>query len=247
MPYIARHTIQALSESGTEELPHYEAALRSACIASPPPFGQAWYGEKYRIVASDPSWFAASLIANAEKEGEGSRKLWDLVARTPDPEIAEAVRQHAIDESRHALLYLAMCEIVFPDALEGDVKVYADSLSPRYSLHDFPIATQRVPDEYVLDELIQMNIGEIRTRIHQLLMRPVITAYCPADRKDRLIRVLDSLINDETRHIQYTARLIEKAAQTQQSDFVKRIMSARLNDFNAITLLEVGEARFVGE
>jgi len=247
MPYIARHTIQALSESGTEELPHYEAALQAACITFPPPFGQAWYGEKYRTVALDPGWFAASLIANAEKEGEGSRKLWDLVARTPNQEIAEAIRQHAIDESRHALLYVTMCELVFPEALEGEVKTYANSLSPRYSLHDFPTATQKVPDEYVLDELIQMNIGEIRTRIHQLLMRPVITAYCPENRKDRLIRILDSLINDETRHIQYTARLIEKAAQTQQSEFVKRTMSTRLNDFNAITLREVGETQFVGE
>ena len=76
---------------------------------------------------------AASLIANAEKEGEGSRKLWALSGRIDDPYISECVRKHAIDESRHALLYVAICELVFPGAMEGEVRVFAQSLSPRFA------------------------------------------------------------------------------------------------------------------
>jgi len=248
MVFIATDTINALRERGTEALPHYEAALRAACEAYPPPFGQAWYGEKYRQFASDPSWLASSLIANAEKEGEGSRKLWELVSRTSDPTIAESIRKHAIDESRHALLYVAMCELVFPGALEGDVKSYADGLSPRYSPRQYPSPAEKSSPEVVLDELIQMNIGEIRTRIHQLLMRPVITAYCPLDSQGRLKKILDSLLDDETKHIQYTARLIEDAAVFHgYSDIVLSTARQRLKDFNELTLLEVGEARFVGD
>lgn len=247
MGFVATDTINALRMRGTEALPHYELALETACEESPPPFGQAWYGEKYRAVASDPGWLASSLIANAEKEGEGSRKLWTLVARCPEPDIAEAIRQHAIDESRHALLYVAMCELVFPGALEGEVKEYADSLSPRYSPRDFPQPARKASREIVLDELIQMNIGEIRTRIHQLLMRPVITAYCPPDRQERLQKLLDSLMDDETRHIEYTARLIDSAALQGYSDFIVETALQRVKDFNALTLDEVGESRFIGD
>jgi hypothetical protein len=247
MAFIAEETVRALREYGTEELPHYEAALHDACTAFPPPFGQAWYGEKYRTMASDPTWLAASLIANAEKEGEGSRKLWVLVGRTGDPDTAEAIRQHAIDESRHALLYVAMCELVFPGSLEGQVKTYADLLSPRYSLRDLPPEQSKAHPEVVLDELIQMNIGEIRTRIHQLLLRPVLTAFCDKNSRSRLFQVLDSLLRDETKHVQYTARLIEQAARNGRAEFVMFTTAARIDDFNTITLAEVGEAKFVGQ
>lgn len=247
MEFIATNTIKALRDRSTEALPHYETSLQAACEACPPPFGEAWYGDKYREFASDPVWLVSSLIANAEKEGYGSRKLWELAARAADVDIGEAVRQHAIDESRHALLYVAICDLVFPGALEGEVKAFADSLSPRYSPRDFPPASEKSSAEVVLDELIQMNIGEIRTRIHQLLMRPVITAYCPADRQERLQKVLDSLMDDETRHIEYTARLINKAATRGYLEFVRSMTHERLREFCELTLVEVGEARFVGE
>ncbi|MCE3261769.1 MAG: hypothetical protein K0R43_848 [Pseudoduganella sp.] len=247
MTFIATDTMNALRQRGEAQLPCYEQALRSACEASPPPFGEAWYGEKYRELSSDPGWLATSLIANAEKEGEGSRKLWELVARCPDPEIAEAIRQHAIDESRHAMQYVAMCELVFPGALEGDMKDYADGLSPRYSARDFPAPAPHASAQAVLDELVQMNIGEIRTRIHQLLMSPVITAYCPPERRERLHKLLASLMEDETRHIQYTARLINAAGEQGSADFVLHTTRRRVREFNELTLAEVGESMFTGE
>jgi hypothetical protein len=245
--FIAADTCKALRDRGTEPLAHYEAALDEAVQSAPPPFGQAWYGEKYRSFAADPQWFATSLIANAEKEAEGSRKLWELVGRCPDPKIAEQVRQHAIDESRHALLYVNILEILFPDALDEKDREYAHSLSPKYTQHDFPPETDKASMESVIDELIQMNIGEIRTRIHQLLMRPVAIAYCPDETQDRLMRILDSLMEDETKHIEYTARLIEGFCRDLNSELVGSLMRERVSDFNEITLDEVGEQKFVGE
>ncbi len=246
MSFIASNTIEALRDCGTEELPRYEGALLAACEADPPPYGQAWYGDLYREVAMDPLWLAGSLIANAEKEGEGSRKLWDLVARTSDKSVAEAIRQHAIDESRHALLYIAMCDLVFPEAIDATLREHVEAISPRFSSQDFPSDKQKAAIESVVDELIQMNIGEIRTRIHQLLLRPVIREYCPVEKQGKLQRVLDSLLNDETRHIQYTARLIDEIAH-RYPDLVLSTTCRRLEEFNKITLSEVGELRFVGE
>ncbi|WP_081431175.1 hypothetical protein [Moorena bouillonii] len=91
-----------------------------------------------------------------------------------------------------------------------------------------------------------MNIGEIRTRIHQLLLRPMILAHCPKKNHARLTRILNSLLADETKHIEYTAQLIEDFIKKGYSDFVDQTMQKRLAEFNQITLTEVGESTFDG-
>lgn len=246
MNVIADLTLKALAEQSAESFDNYADALQQACDAHPPPYGMAWYGEKYRSVAVDPFWLANSLIANAQKEGEGSRKLWQLVAKTSDENIAEQVRQHAIDESRHAKLYISMLGIAFPEAVTPELLDELNKLSPGYATRDFPEHTNKVADNVVLDELIQMNIGEIRTRLHQLLLRPVINLHCPDAERKKLERILDSLLSDETKHIWYTASLIEDAMQNGKRDFVYRTMSLRMAEFNEITLQEVGESTFEG-
>ena len=94
----------------------YAATLRAACRAAPPPFGMAWYGDAFRGLAMDVRWLAHSLVDNAAREGAGARDLWRLSARTRDPEVAEQIRQHAVDESRHALVSVAMLETALPGA-----------------------------------------------------------------------------------------------------------------------------------
>jgi len=206
----------------------------------------AWYGEKYREVASDPTWLANSLIANAAKEGEGSQKLWALAGRTADSEVAGEIREHAVDEARHARLYITMLGIAFPESVDENILAELGRLSPGYTSKDRPDKLPTASEAQVLDELIQMNIGEIRTRIHQLLLRPVITAHCPPEGRAKLQRILDSLLGDETRHIEYTARLIEKAMTEKSVGFVRQTMKERLAEFNRITLEEVGELSFEG-
>ncbi len=247
MNFVAEDTVRALDRIATEPLTYYRAALHVACSTAPPPFGQLWYGDKYRFLAVEPTWLAASLIANAEKEGDGSRKLWALAGRASEPRVAEAIRQHAIDESRHALIYVAMCQLVFPEALDVQLLAHARALSPQYRSHDVPPVSGKASRESVLDELVQMNLGEIRTRIHQLLLQPVLRVHCPPGKQERLSRTLDVLLTDETRHIQYTARLIEAEAQRGKSQLICSIMRTRLQEFNQITLAEVGDSRFVGK
>src|SRR5712692_2464578 len=116
MQFVADLTVEALRASRIEDLERYVAILRASCNAHPPPFGMAWYGDRFRRFASDPQWLATCLVANAEKEGQGSRKLWQLSGRASDSDIAEQVRLHAIDESRHSLLYIAMLNLTFPEA-----------------------------------------------------------------------------------------------------------------------------------
>jgi hypothetical protein len=89
-----------------------------------------------------------------------------------------------------------------------------------------------------------MNIAEIRTRVHHLLQRPMLLAHCSPERRDRLERILDVLLADETRHIAYTAALIEEFARGGEAESVKRLMQERLSDFNTITIDDLGRNVF---
>jgi hypothetical protein len=231
--------LRALQQFGIDGLDEYGRALRAACAASPPPFGFAWYGDRYRYHAADSSWFANSLIANAAKEGEGSMSLWSLSSRIKDAEIANLVRRHAIDESRHARFYISLLILTFPEMHEEIQAQQLSKLSPGFTLRDHPEPTDPSPEEQVLDELIQMNIGEIRTLIHQMLMGPVIVLHSPPNCRRRMQALMAGLGNDERVHIGYTAKLIN-AASKEHPRLVYGLMERRLRDFNKLTLTEIG-------
>jgi rubrerythrin len=244
--YAAELTLESLRAHYAAAGPYYSDALITACRKAPPPFGTKKYEKIYRDVAKDPTWMAMSLIQNAQGEGEGSEHLWDLAASTPDARVAAHVKAHAIDESRHAKAYLAMLDLTFPDVVDNELRPQLNTFSPGY--------TQRSPLEahagspyasaVTLDDLIQMNIAEIRTLVHHLIQRPMLLAYCVPERRHRLALLHDRLRIDEARHIGYTAALIEEFAQRGKADAVKRLMQERMSDFNAITNEDLGRGAF---
>jgi hypothetical protein len=244
--FVAGLTVKALRAHGGAAWPHYRDALITACRKAPPPFGTRAYGEIYRDAATDPCWMALSLIQNAEGEGEGSRHLWDLAACTPDARVAARVKAHAIDESRHSRAYVAMLDLAFPGVVDDEFHAQLTTLSPGY--------TQRSPLEphegspyaspITVDDLIQMNIAEIRTLVHHLLQRPVLLGYCAPERRRRLAHLLDALRLDEIGHIAYTAALIEEFARSGEAGAVKRLMQERMSDFNAFTNQDLGRNVF---
>jgi hypothetical protein len=201
----------------------------------------------YREKARNPRWLATSLILNAEKEGEGARRLWEMAACTADVDAADQVRRHAIDEARHAKIYIGMLDTVFHGCADGELRQHLNCISPGYTLQDSPERSDVLMDfSYTLDELIQMNMGEIRTRINQLMLEPMLLAHCHTSGQPRISRMLNSIINDETKHISYTAVLIEQAAQAGHRKLVRDIMFGRLGQFCELTLEEVGAGAFEG-
>lgn len=229
-----------LERHGAPALPNYADALSKACREAPPPFGMAWYGDVYRSRATDPSWIADSLVANAAKEGEGSAKLWQLAGATRNHTTSDLVREHAVDESRHARFYISMLELAFPEVMQDVLVNSLYALSPGYSSTTVPPVLPEKPEVRVYDDLIQMNIGEIRTLIHQLLMRPVLLLHCPEANRARLQRLLDALREDEARHILYTGNLIDQF-YVRRKQFVEDVMIDRLREFNRITIDEIGD------
>ncbi|WP_445270349.1 hypothetical protein [Streptomyces sp. DSM 41634] len=244
----AQLTIDALTEYSSDDLDIYSKALQEATATVNPAYGLAWYGERYREVASDPDWFIGSLVDNAFVEGEGARKLWVLSAECTSTTISKQVKRHAIDESRHAQYYIHIIDIIFPGSIPDHIRPQLDALSPRYLPSSVPPAGMPAKStQRVIDEIVQMNIGEIRTRINQLLLRPVAHAYCGENGDhDALQRVLDRLMRDETRHIHYTADIIEQFSREGGGALVHDLIGQRMHDFNAITLQEVGEDLFDG-
>ena len=241
MNVVAGMTVKALAEHGVPALPAYRRALVSACNENPPLFGKRPWRDLYRHSARDPNWVALSLATSSQSEGEGAQHLWDMAACTPDADMASQIKAHAIDEARHSRVYVTLLDLVFPGTVAKQLRTQLRQLSPGYT-RSTPLEARKgspYAQPATVDELIQMNIAEIRTRILQLLQRPVLLAYCKNDRRARVRRILDALLHDETRHIAYTARLIERAAQASGVERIVALMHERVRDFNDITKDEV--------
>lgn len=221
------------------ECPTYWSVLQLACDASPPPYGEYWYGELFRRHAADMQWLVRIIALNAKKEADGARQLWQFARRIPDRSIRMQVRDHAIDEARHSAFYIAMLGLMFPDEIDENDIQSLRAVVPKFDRADDSVdADNMATKTAILDEVIQMNIGEIRTLINQMLMRPMVEVLTPIANKDRALKLIDGLGEDEVTHIAYTARIIDELGDPEAAN---RFMHMRLNEFNNITMSELGE------
>jgi hypothetical protein len=237
----------ALSQrSPRVECPTYFKALEKALREEPPPFGMKAYSDIYRRASEDAKWMAISLITAAEREGDGAKRLWSLAACSVNEEEQRLLKRHAVDESKHALLYLALLDLSFPNAVESSFHSELRKLSPGYTIEQPLFAVEGSPYSRApsVDDFLQMNIAEIRTTIHQAMQRQALNKHCPANNLPRLTRILDSLRRDELSHVAYTAVLIERKAYGVEQSRVSNLFCKRFRDFNDITTQELGDKIF---
>lgn len=246
MDFVSRLTVSALGDLSITGVDGYVGALAAACDRWPPPYGKKFYGELFRKIASQPAWLAANMAHNAHREGDGAGRLWSLAACTPDPDRSAQVKQHAIDEARHSRWYVAILNQVFPNAVVEADQPVLEALSPGYQHRMEPVPVEGSPyaHELTVDDLIQMNIAEIRTCIHHLLQRGMLLHYCAPDRHPRLMPILDALLHDEKKHVGYTAVLIEQHVAAGEGDLVRELFAERMRDFNDITDSELAQGVF---
>jgi hypothetical protein len=228
------------------DCPTYLAALDHALALDPPPFGSEKYADLYREASTDGKWLAISLMTNAEREGDGAKRLWSLAACATNAEERDLLQHHAVDESGHALAYLALLDLVFPGAVSPEFRSELGTLSPRFSLKQAPVAIEGSPYARTpsIDDYMQMNIAEIRTAIHHTMQRPALEQHCPSDSLPRVTRILDSILGDELNHVGYTAELIERKAPDIDPSAFQSLFCKRLGDFNRITRDELGRMVF---
>lgn len=251
MNNVSELAIEYLQRYNCQISEDYKTVLREACEIQPPPHGMAWYGNFYRRVVRNPEWFAKSLIANAAEEGNGSRKVWQFSRCIENPEYAELVRNHSIDESRHSNMFVALLNILFPTQLEADFRAQLQALSPNYYHHKHPTAEpfsgDRILDKTtVMDEIIKINLLEIRALILQLLMRPVLQAYATPKDLAKVTTMSDLFIYDETKHVEYSAYCIGKYIQEGNQEWARDMMIYRQKTVNEMFITDVELENSVG-
>lgn len=242
MNVVAEITLEALEQHQLGPLERYRQCLRTTFEAHPPPFSAAWYGERFRELARNREWFANIIVGNASTEGWGASKLWHLAGKTHEEHVSVLIQQHARDEARHSRIYARMVGLVFPGTVTEALQNEFKTLAPTFRSGEKPEVLPPYTHNDVLDNLLQMNVAEIRTMVNQLLARPVLLAYCPEEVRPQVTRMLDRLMWDETRHVGYTAQLVDLALATQDASFILDTAPLRVSQFNEMTLAEVGRA-----
>jgi hypothetical protein len=245
-------TMNNISELAISYLRHYNchinegyiALLKEACEINPPPHGKAWYGNMYRQYARKSEWFANSLIVNAYEEGMGSRQVWQFSQQVENQQFAKLIRSHSIDESRHSKMFITLFNMLFPMKLEEDLQTQLKAFSPNYNkenhLSTVPVFPNDAMDELlVMDELIQINLLEIRALILQLLLRPVLQAYARPEDKVKVTRMSDQFIFDETKHIEYSAYCIGEYMKWGDRAWLRETMIHRQATVNQMFLEDI--------
>lgn len=220
----------------------YRRRLTQALAEEPPPFATVEYGLIYDSLSAEPRWMAVSLLRNAEREGDGSRRLWSLGACSVDPTHRRLLKRHACDESRHALIYLALLNLAFPGAVSAEFNRELRQLSPGFVMRQklYPVAGSPYAKVATIDDFLQMNIAEIRTAIHHTMQRRSLSRHCPPDNLAKITKLHDSLLLDELSHIGYTAMLVDQIGRGADPDRLAALFRRRLQNFNTITTEELG-------
>lgn len=228
--------LSSIRAYANHDLPNYTKILKAAFISCEPVFARKQYGEFFWKCASTiPGWLPQVVLANANAESEGASKLHTIYrSHGKHSSVSEAILHHAGDEVRHSKLFLALTRFAFPNILEDSVHDKIKS-----SLFKIPkdcdISPQQHDFDKLIDEMAQINIGEIRTRLHMFLLAPVIFSLTPVTQKEAVYRILDGLVQDEIKHIGYTAGIMEEWC-SEDFRIIDRTYLYRLKEFNQITI-----------
>lgn len=248
MDNVCGLALNALASHGHTALDNYAACLTEVFEAHPPPHGTAWYRDVYRHQIRNPEWFTNSLIYNAEMEGIGSRRVWKFSSYIPDQRIADMVRAHSMDESRHSRMFIGILDTIFPSQIEADYRKRLRDLSPGYTKRSHPTISPPSPDtalseRRVIANLIGSNLVEVRALVLQYMLRPVMLAYGKPEQRDKLTRISDRLISDEIKHIAYSAHCIEQYSRKGDLDWLRAKMLEQQISTNTLTMqdLDMGQ------
>jgi hypothetical protein len=213
------------------ECPRYLASLKRALWEEYPPFATELYDEMYGSASSSSQWLAMSLITHAQREGERARRLWSLAAgASGHPNEQQLLKQHACDESKHALAYLALLDITFPGVVDPGFRSQLDQFSPGFEMsQELSVSKENEPPS--LDDYLMLNIDEIRTTIHHVFRLRAIPQHCSADTLPQATTTLETLLDHELNHVAYTAEIIERKTEGTPAEEVQANFCKCVNNF----------------
>jgi hypothetical protein len=220
------------------DLPHYSDCINRAFDAVAPVFTKKRYSDFFFHCASIvPGWLARVVIANADAESHGSEKLHYLWrGAVGNQKVSTDVLEHAKDEAGHSRIFVSLVQEIFPNAY-GEAAL-ADKRKSLFRIDKAALEADRfrLAEDQLIDHLVQMNMGEIRTRIHMQLLSPVLFAFTPSNAREHVSNTLHRLVTDEVRHINYTARFIEAWCENGDRTRIRDLYTCRLRDFHKVTI-----------
>lgn len=188
-----------LKDFSNDDLGMVSSIIKEAFAHVQPVFTKPGYVDFFWHCATTvPGWISNVVLANAEAESAGSKKLLDLwKSTTINKEIEDSILFHAKDESRHSHLFVKLVSMAFPGSNANGELVGIRTNLTKIKKSDLVKDDVSLSDNTLLDHLIQMNMGEIRTLIHMHFLGPVIFALTLADSKEKVSSILQGLANDE--------------------------------------------------
>lgn len=211
---LFEQTVAYLSMPCRKRLSMYLRLLRQACIEDPPPYGESGYADGFVTLSDNSEWFASLLLSYAEEEAIGAERLIRL-SRTVEkllPRAKSFVMKHAQDETRHVLVFLKVLRALFPQ-----FRVSPEAREALERRHSNLMQPQSLGGEFrgdLLSEFSQINIGEVKNRVHLSMLRDQALKHCCASNLKEVEFLTSSLIKDEVNHIVYTGTVLQFIASS---------------------------------
>jgi hypothetical protein len=130
---LSLRVLEVLSRHAPAHRPNWQSMLGHALDSHPAVFASSAFADHYRQLAADADWFADSLVANACLEGYGSQQILLFANQLSNPVHAQLARWHALDESRHATVFILALDLVFPGLLasqDDSIRAQVRSMQP---------------------------------------------------------------------------------------------------------------------
>jgi hypothetical protein len=221
-----------------DDLPHYTDGLTAAFAEVEPVFARPRYAELLWHCATNVAGYVERVVlTSAAGEAEGSEKLFELWRGvTYDADAEAQILQHATDEARHSRMFVRLTAQAFPRFLPAEASAEHERSLPDITTLPRTKSETNIPEDHLIDHLVQMNIGEIRTRLHMHLLAPIVLALTPDAHAKTVQGIFEALVQDEVRHIAYTASLMERWAGDGAAPLIARLYRGRLRTFNRLTV-----------
>lgn len=225
------------------DLPFYSRALESAFRDAAPVFVRQEYADFFWNCATTiPGWAQTIFVQSAAAESIGSKTLYEYFQSVRNFSAAEdGLLRHSRDEARHSRIFLNLVELTFPSFLPAE-----EATKIRQSLFTPPTKHEKsqinLPTPILLNYLALINQAEIRTLINLHLIAPIFYTLAPAEHRDRVADLLQSLQKDEVAHISYTARIIDDAARSGDEAFVFSMYQRNMEEFGEYSQKGLEEA-----
>ena len=215
----------------------FNQLIRTTFDNQNPIFTQREFAKSFWLyITSSQNKIENIVIQDALAEMKGSTSLARLSQSCTFNDKAKlGILKHSQDEGRHSFLYIQLAQLCFPENFNDTKIKYIKNNIVDVVKNEKKQIPPNITHEILIDHIIQMNMVEIRTRTNINLLSPILLSLCPEEHRNQVEEILISLSYDESRHIGYTAELLNDWAESGYSEIILQLYNKRLEQFSALS------------